>query len=286
MRDARWTSDGRVAWLTDDDGLVGSVRLVDDWYEPGEHKPVTAWVVDFMHEAESAMQRALIEIGGEPAAGEERMAELSELGHAVATAGPPPIPSAFGIATTGTASTEELHDRIELTSYALQEAEGRLGEAARLHDEHSGKRVAVCLTETLSWLRSVDYLMTYTWTERVSEAAREEVSRRVDRVLEGNDSAAQFFAEARGRRQLSGEPYQDWTVPLVDCGIALHRGELQGLRWLAGKLLHHVTGEQALSLAGSGARRMRSFRARPRKSVRVSDPRTTSTWLAVTLSAR
>jgi hypothetical protein len=143
---ARWTSDGRVGWLEDDDRVV-AVRLVEDWYEPGERQPVRAWVVEFMHESNAAMQQALIELHGKPAADEVRRAELSNLGHAVASAGPPKNPSGFGVATTGMANRQELRDRMELTSYALQAADRRLDDAARGTDEHAGKQVAIALTD-------------------------------------------------------------------------------------------------------------------------------------------
>ncbi len=80
--------------------------------------------------------------------------------------------------------------------------------------------------------------MSYTWQTYLPAETREAASRDVDdRIVKGQvvgDMVESAFVE----RQRTGQPHPDWIMPLVGRGLGLSRTELQGLRWLAGKMLH------------------------------------------------
>lgn len=67
------------------------------------------------------MQRALLELDGEPATDQAKAAELGEKAKAVVEQGAPPTPSPFGHAPTGLGSNAKVHELIQLTDYALEE---------------------------------------------------------------------------------------------------------------------------------------------------------------------
>jgi hypothetical protein len=235
--EARWTSDGRQGHLQRGDDLAGRV-VIDCWFEPGTREPRTAWVVDFMLSDDTIMQRALVELDAEPARDERRMAELSEAAEEAIRCGPPPTPEPFGMATTGMASAAELRGRIDLVSHALQTAEGRLGDVAQTTESWSADIVVISLTETLAWLRVLDELLCFTWRKFVSGNVREAASTEIDKLIARHGAAAGCMTDAREERERTGAPYADWTTLLIGSGLALSRPELQGLRWLAGKMLH------------------------------------------------
>lgn len=238
MLRAEWHEDGHVGWLYQNREPIGCLRLVRDWHEPGERRPRAAWVVEWMDASSPIMQRGLVELDAQPATSDARMAELSERAGKVVAAGPLPTPPAFGIASTGMATSSELRDRIELTSHALQEAEGRLGVAARRDDEHASMHVAIALTEVLSWVRALDEVMTYAWNEHLSSEVREAASRSADAFIARQGKGPSAVIQAFAVRQRARQPYPDWTLVLVGRGVYIARAELQGLRWLASKLLH------------------------------------------------
>jgi hypothetical protein len=166
------------------------------------------------------------------------MADLSEKAMRVAEAGPPPTPAGFAIASTGKGSTAELRDRIELTSHALQAAEARLNGAARREDEHAAVLIAIALTETLMWVRTLDDVMNDAWQRDLPSSVREAASQRVDEYVARRPHLADAMRPVREQRRRTGEPYSDWTQLLIGKGLFVPRAKLKGLRWVAGKLLH------------------------------------------------
>jgi hypothetical protein len=95
MLNITWRSDGRGGAVQEDGELVGFVAL-EDWYEPETREPRVAWVVQFIVPGVEGMQRALLELDGEPATDEARAAELATKANAVVEQGGPPTPSPFG----------------------------------------------------------------------------------------------------------------------------------------------------------------------------------------------
>lgn len=71
---------------------------------------------------------------------------------------------------------------------------------------------------------------------QLPQSIRADVSAQVDTALERPGWDQGFVASVAVARRPSG--YEDWTVALLVKATALHRGELQGMRWLAGKMLH------------------------------------------------
>jgi hypothetical protein len=261
---AEWQPDGRGCRLVAEESWIGSARLVDDWYEPGDVRAQSAWVVEWPDRDARITQRALVELDGRPAATEERMADLSEKAMRVAEAGPPPTPAGFAIASTGKGSTAELRDRIELTSHALQAAEARLNGAARREDEHAAVLIAIALTETLMWVRTLDDVMNDAWQRDLPSSVREAASQRVDEYVARRPHLADAMRPVREQRRRTGEPYSDWTQLLIGKGLFVPRAKLKGLRWVAGKTASFRTTarDRAPSLARRGCTTMEVARRR------------------------
>jgi hypothetical protein len=125
MLNITWRADDYGGVVQEDGQLVGFVAL-EDWFEPEQREPRKAWVVQFMVPGMDAMQRALVELDGEPATDEERAAELGTKARAVVEQGAPATPAPFGHAPTGLGSNEEIRELIQLTNYALESAAGRV----------------------------------------------------------------------------------------------------------------------------------------------------------------
>lgn len=235
---ATWRSDGTHATLRDeDDGLWATLKLVDDWYMPGCREPVRAWVVEWLDRSddEPKMERTRLDIAEEPAPDEDTMARLSEAGAALARTAAPAEPEPFGQTETGLARGIEIHRRIELISHAIQEAQGRLGDAARVTEPWGGQRVLIALTEAVGWVRALDDAMNHVWRD-LSDERRADITARIDEALEGPGWDPKFVVWAKAERNENG--YSDWTLGLLVRSAGLPREDLRGMRWLAGKLLH------------------------------------------------
>jgi hypothetical protein len=217
------------------------VSLVHDWYEPGHREPQVAWVAEWLEEEDDGpgMQRVAVELGGAPAGNEARRAELLAKAEAVVGQGKPMEPSPFGFAATGFETRDELFERVKLTIYAVDTASGRVAEAARREENFAATVLSVALTEMLAWLRGFDELMTYVWQKALAPAVRQRASHAADEYLARLTSPPAELTVAAAQRDHTGGAYSDWTLAVVPTGQYLHRGELQGLRWLAGKLLHY-----------------------------------------------
>jgi hypothetical protein len=124
---------------------------------------------------------------------------------------------------------------LKLTTFGLQLAEVRLYKAVGETGGDVVVGLSVAVVEVAGWLRALDELLCTVWREMPLED-REDISRLVDGK---HDVPADLFANERATRKANGKPYTDWTIALVSRGHWLPRGELLGLRWLAGKLLHH-----------------------------------------------
>jgi hypothetical protein len=206
---ATWQSDGTRATLRDeDDGLWARLALVDDWYEPRRREPVRAWVVEWLdgNDDDSPMARTRLDVAAQPARDEDTMARLSEAGAAVARTTAPTEPEAFGHAETGHARGTGIYRRIQLVSHAIQEAQGRLNDAARVTEPWGAHRVLIALTEALAWVRALDDAMKHVW-HGLSDELRADITTRIDEAL-----------------------------LLRSAGMS--REDLRGMCWLAGKLLH------------------------------------------------
>ncbi len=170
---------------------------------------------------------------------EARRAELLVKAEAVVAQGKPMEPSPFGFAATGFDTRAELFERVKLTIYAVDTASGRVAEAARRGDDFAATSLSVALTEMLAWLRGLDELTAYVWEKAVTHLVRQRASQATDEYVAGLTSPPAELTEAAARRNHTGEAHSDWTLALVPKGQYLQRGELHGLRWLAGKLLHY-----------------------------------------------
>ncbi|HEY3492024.1 MAG TPA: hypothetical protein VGK43_03670, partial [Solirubrobacterales bacterium] len=81
-------------------------------------------------------------------------------------------------------------------------------------------------------------VLTYTWKREIHPAVRESASRDIDAAIARRTEMPSFVREAHVERGRSGEPYADWPLLLLDRALAVSPEQLQGLRWLAGKMLH------------------------------------------------
>jgi hypothetical protein len=238
---AAWDEDGARADLYRDGSWIGSLRLVDGWFTPGSREPRAAWVAEWPAERKPYLPtRALVELDGEPALGEVKRTELAELGETLIEDRPASdTPAPFGVGSTTLDSAKGLRDRIEAVSHALQHAEGRLHDAARITEEWGGVKVLTTLTEALAWLRALDDVMKFTWQEFLPTTVRETASKEIDAAVARRSALPDFARDADSERRKTGEPYLEWTLLLLDRGLALSPGDFQGLRWLAGKMLHY-----------------------------------------------
>lgn len=221
--------------------ISGTLVVVDDWHEPGELEPHRAWVVEWIDPDDETpmMHRALVELGGAPAEEESRREELIAKAQAVIAQGQPQQPAGFGFAATGSETRAEQFERVKLTIYAVDDASGRVGSAARRKDEHTANALSVALVEMMAWLRGLDELMTHIWQHVLTAAVRERASQATDESLgRRKEAPPRELIEEITARERDGNPYEDWTFALLAKGAYLSRNELQGLRWLAGKLLH------------------------------------------------
>jgi hypothetical protein len=230
---------GRIGDVHLDGDFVGFVRLANDWFDVDDFQQHVAWVVDWMAPGIETMQRALVELGGIPAGTEEREHELAAKARITLEAGPPEAPEAFGFGPTGFVTPDELRELIQLTSFALQGAEGRLFEAVRRPDEHAVAYINIAAVELAGWVRALDYLMDSVWRNRVSDHDRERISQAVDATLTRPGVLPGIISDAQARRTQTGKPYEDWTIALLSKGVFLPRRDLMAWRWFAGKLLHH-----------------------------------------------
>ena len=237
---ARWSEDGTSAHIEDESAdLWASLALVDNWYQPRARIPSSAWTAEWLGGTHDrpVMYRALIGLDAEPALDEARRESLVERALERMADGPPPEPEPFGHAQTGTASLTQAAARIELISHGLQAAEARLHDAARVIEDWGVARVAVTATEALAWLRALDDAMAHFW-RRLPASLREQVSVEVDTMLDKPSVSAGSAEKLREQRDRDGLPYSDWSMCLISKGLMLPREELEGFRWLAGKLLH------------------------------------------------
>jgi hypothetical protein len=238
--DAEWDGSGTRATLYRGEEWVGTLRWRDDWFLSQSQVPEPAWVVEWRSERPGwYFEQALVELGAGAADDDGRRADL--VGRAMALIEKPagPAPEPFAIPATNRDSSEGLRNRIEAISHALQSAEHRLGEAARITEEWAGMRVLVALSEALAWLRVLDEVLSWTWRHAVDPRIREAESQRIDDALQRRRELPDFAEEAADERWRSGDPYREWTLLLMDRGLALSPGDLGGLRWLAGKMLHY-----------------------------------------------
>jgi hypothetical protein len=235
---ATWRSDGTHATLRDDaDGLWATLKLVDDWYMPGSREPVRAWIIEWLDRREEVpkMTRTRLDIPEEPAPDKDTMARLSEAGAAAARMTAPAEPKPFGQAETGLGRGIEIHGRIELISHAIQKAQGRLGDAARVIEPWGGQLVLIALTEAVGWVRALDDAMNHVW-RGLSDELRADITARIDEALDRSGWDPNFVKWARAQRDDTG--YSDWTLGLLVRSTGLPREDLRGMRWLAGKMLH------------------------------------------------
>jgi hypothetical protein len=235
---ATWRNDGAHATLQDeDDGLWATLKLVDNWYMSGCREPVRAWVVEWLDRSndEPQMTRTRLDALEQPASDEDTMARLGEAAAAVARMAPPDKPEPFGYAETGVGRGIEIHRRIELVSHAIQEAEGRLNDAARITEPWGAHRVLIALTEAVGWVRALDDAMKHVW-RGLSDEVRADITARIDETLERPGWDPKFVVWAKAERTETG--YSDWTLGLLVRSAGLPREDLRGMRWLAGKLLH------------------------------------------------
>jgi hypothetical protein len=237
---AEWDPSGRRAILHRGDNWIGALRCRDDWFTDGSKAPESAWVVEWRSRRPGwYFEQALVELGAQAANDERRRDDLAMRAAALIDQplGSPPEP--FAVPSTDRDSSDGLRNRIEAISQALQDAEHRLDEAARVTEEWAGMTVLIALSEALAWLRVLDEVLDWAWRHAVEPGLREAESRRVDDVLQKRRTLPDFAQEAASQRQNSGSPYQEWTLLLLDRGLALSPGDLGGLRWLAGKMLHY-----------------------------------------------
>ena len=237
---ATWRSDGRHATLRDDedDRLWVTLKLVDNWYMPECREPVRAWIIEWLDwsEDEPQLTRTRLNMAEEPAASEDAMARLSEAAVEFArTAVPPVEPEPFGHAETGLGEGIEVYRRIELISRAIQRAQGRLHDAARVAESWGGHGVLIALTEAVGWVRALDDAMNHVWRQ-LPDASRADITARIDKALDGPGWNDDFVRWAKTERGQTG--YSDWTLGLLVRSAGLPREELRAMRWLAGKLLH------------------------------------------------
>jgi hypothetical protein len=236
---AVWDPKGDRADLHREDRWLGSIRLVDAWFEAGSRIPRRAWVVEWPAKGgETIPGQALIELDAEPVLDDARKAELSQLGASLIGQSAQLPPAPFGVVSTDLRSSRGLRDRIEVISHALQQAEHRLGEAASITEEWGAVKVATALTEALAWLRALDEVLKFAWQRAATEDVREAASLEVDQAMSRRKELPDFALDAYLERQRTGQPYAEWTLLLLDRGLVFSPGQLQGLRWLAGKMLH------------------------------------------------
>lgn len=238
--DAEWDASGTRATLYREEDWIGTVRCRDDWFLNQSQLPEPAWVVEWRSERPGwHFEQALVELGAGAADDDGRRADLVRRATALIEKPPELGPKPFAIPATDRDSAEGLRNRIEAISHALQSAEHRLDEAARIKEEWAGMRVLMALSEALAWLRTLDEVLGWTWRHAVDPTLREAESQRIDEALERRRELPDFAKVAVDERRRSGDPYEDWTLLLMDRGLALSPGDLGGLRWPAGKMLHY-----------------------------------------------
>lgn len=99
---------GRIGDVHEDAGLIGFVRLANDWFDPDDLQQHVAWVVEWMVPGIDVMQRGLVELGEMPASTSDREHDLGAKARAVLVAGPPEAPEAFGFGPTGFETKDQL----------------------------------------------------------------------------------------------------------------------------------------------------------------------------------
>jgi hypothetical protein len=98
--------------------------------------------------------------------------------------------------------------------------------------------VLMALTETLAWLRLLDELLRQTWQKELPATVRDQASCRIDEGIRRRKEVPGFAKKAFEERKKNHRPYAEWTLVLLDLGLALSPEQFRALRWLAGKMLH------------------------------------------------
>jgi hypothetical protein len=210
-----WWADGRGGQVVEDGDHVGFIRLTSDWYEPAALEPRAAWVIDWLPEGGALTQRSLIELDGEPGSDSEEVERLTLKAKEVIALGPPDVPAAFGFSTAGLDTNAERRQLIQMATFGLEGASGRLIDEARKGDDSAVVRMNVVVLELAGWLRTLDYLLTLVWKTVLGAADREAVSVRVDQFLASPGAATGLLAQERKKRQTDSQPYDDWSVALL-----------------------------------------------------------------------
>lgn len=153
MITVNYKSNGTGGWVLEDGDPVGFLRLVDDWYPPGQFQPRPAWVIGWLSEGIDWTQRSLIELEAAPGFDPERIEDLTVKARHIIELGAPPEPVAFGFGKSGLSSNAETPERIAWTSHAVQAAEGRQHDPTRAEHEDAVSLINIAVVETAAWLR-------------------------------------------------------------------------------------------------------------------------------------
>lgn len=239
---ADWRMGDHFVWIEGAGDSTLSAELDGGWHDVGSRDARTTWVARWLTKDNTMVRRPLdapaVPASTEPLRATVVSAALAAFDQGAQERGPL---APFAIPATTLATDEGLANRIELTSLALQDAAGRVGEAARNPESWAGNVLVIRITEWLAWIRAFDELLAYTWTRKLSRATREEACARAERSISryAEDSHDLLITEEERDRRDKGRPYHDWTVALLAGGTPMPRRDLDALRWLAGKMLHH-----------------------------------------------
>jgi hypothetical protein len=239
---AIWHEDGRSAALLNQAGGYQGRVYIGHWFEPGSREPLVAWLADSLTEGE--MRPVFVaEALALPAEGERR--ELEEAARHAIAAGPPELDEPR-------LPPKEFIDELDLLLMAWGDAHERLRAASKRTEEFVHELIYVALTETLSWVCTIDQVLRATWAG-FSPAFREQVSSEIDDAILAVTRANKARADDRGvayseppasifiahkQRQQTNEPYGYWSQALALKQQDLDPRFLSGLHWMRGKLFH------------------------------------------------
>lgn len=244
MHKARWNEHGRLVVLLDEDGRYFARAELKDWWPIGAAEPESRWVVSFtVGVGETSGVPTLYErdvkFAGVSLHEASARVSLEAQAREVIASGPLPAPKPVVPTRHAANSPRGRMELVKLTIRGWEEASRRLDHAARRINDPAGDQVRIAVTDLLAWTRLADEIFAQTW-KNIPGRKREEASLEADRCIStvfdlSSDDRLGLFDAAETRRS-TGKPYEDWSHVVIPSDVV--REELQGLRWLAGKLLH------------------------------------------------
>lgn len=255
---AEWNEKKTFAWIdTGDDSL--SLRLeLAEWYPNGSRERQIAWIVSVFEHGEDGvvLTKREVECPALDAGTEERRQQLVDAAFRAVASEPSPL--LVSEVAPAPMSADEWSQLLDVQILAWGDANGRLSEACQSNEDWKDQLVYVALSETLSWVYTIDNSLQWWWRWGLSLDSREELSLKTDARIarlhgaEPNDGKASLTdeqieseprREAVADRRRTSEPYANW-FDVSHVGWFSEQAR-EAVKWVRGQLTHTAVASPA-----------------------------------------